>query len=130
MNPTTPAGRRPLRVLLVDDQPLFLELLVLTVELDERLEVVGEAANGLEATRLAQALEPDLVLMDLDMPVLDGIEATHRIRQALPGVSVVIVTGSDAAEDVERARRAGAAGYVTKDRLASDLGPAIFAAAA
>jgi DNA-binding NarL/FixJ family response regulator len=120
----------PLRVLLVDDQPLFLEALALTLAVDERLEVVGEAHDGLEAVRLARVLEPDLVLMDLDMPVMDGIEATLRIRETLPSASVLIVSGSDSAQDLDRARRAGAAGYVTKSRLAADLRGAIVAAAA
>lgn len=121
--------RSPLRVLLVDDQPLFLETLALLLEEDEHVRVVGAAHDGLEAVRLAEALAPDLVLMDLDMPVLDGVEATTRILAAQPAVSVVIVSGSDCAGDVDRARRAGAAGYVTKSRLATDLESAIAAAA-
>ncbi|HEX2044856.1 MAG TPA: response regulator transcription factor [Gaiellaceae bacterium] len=121
--------RSPLRVLLVDDQPLFLETLALLLGGDERVLVVGSAHDGLEAVRLAQDLAPDLVLMDLDMPVLDGVEATVRILATLPTASVVIVSGSDCASDVDRARRAGAAGYVTKSRLAIDLESAIAAAA-
>ena len=130
MGPSPPLHPRiPLRVLVADDQPLFLESLATTLELDG-LDVVGKAHDGREAARLARLLLPDLVLMDLDMPVMDGIEATLRIREALPAARVVIVTGSDSAEDVDRARRAGATGYVTKDRLAADLGAAILAAAA
>lgn len=121
--------RAPLRVLVADDQPLFLETLATTLELDG-LDVVGRAQDGREAARLARLLLPDLVLMDLDMPVMDGIEATRRIREALPSARVVILTGSDSAEDVDRARRAGATGYVTKDRLGADLEAAILAAAA
>jgi DNA-binding NarL/FixJ family response regulator len=121
--------RTPLRVLVADDQPLFLETLATTLELDG-LDVVGRAQDGREAARLARLLLPDLVLLDLDMPVMDGIEATRRIRRALPSARVVIVTGSDSADDVDRARRAGAAGYVTKDRLAADLGAAILAVVA
>lgn len=123
-----PAARTALRILVADDQPLFLETLATTLELDG-LDVVGKAQDGLEAARLAGVLLPDVVLMDLDMPVMDGIEATLRIRQALPSARVVIVTGSDSADDVDRARTAGAAGYVTKDRLAADLSAAIAAAA-
>jgi DNA-binding NarL/FixJ family response regulator len=121
--------RSPLRVLVADDQPLFLEALATTLELDG-LDVVGMAHDGSEAARLAGQLLPDLVLMDLDMPVMDGIEATRLIREALPSTRIVIVTGSDSSDDVDRARRAGAAGYVTKDRLAADLWAAILAAAA
>jgi DNA-binding NarL/FixJ family response regulator len=114
---------------LVDDQPLFLETLALLLGEDERLRIVGTAHDGLEAVRLAEALAPDLVLMDLDMPVLDGVEATARILATLPAASVVIVSGSDCARDVDRARRAGATGYVTKSRLATDLDGAIASAA-
>jgi DNA-binding NarL/FixJ family response regulator len=120
----------PLRILVVDDQPLFLEYLTTTLGLDERLAVVGQARDGREAARLACSLAPDLVLMDIDMPVMDGIEATRRIRDALPSIQVVIVSGSDAARDVDRARCAGASGYVTKDRLVVDLDAAIRAVAA
>jgi DNA-binding NarL/FixJ family response regulator len=130
VGPSSPfRPRSPLRVLVADDQPLFLETLATTLELDG-LDVVGMAHDGREAARLADLLLPDLVLMDLDMPVMDGIEATRRIREALPSTRIVIITGSDSVDDVDRARRAGAAGYVTKDRLAADLGAAILAAAA
>lgn len=112
---------RALRVLLVDDEPLYLECLEALVGSDQRLDVVGTAYDGAEAVRLAEALQPDLVLMDLDMPRVDGIDATARIRRLLPSVQVVIVTGSDSPQDAARACLAGAVGYLTKDVLGPDF---------
>jgi pyrimidine operon attenuation protein/uracil phosphoribosyltransferase len=85
------------------------------------IQVVGSAADGEEALRLAGELRPQVVLMDISMPVLDGFEATERIRAELPETSVLMVTGSAADADVRRAREAGASGYVTKDRIAEKL---------
>ena len=93
---------------------------------DERIEVVGLAESGDEAVTQADDLEPDVVLMDISMPGVDGVEATRRIRSALPTSQVLMVTGSDAREDIDAARSAGAAGYVTKDRIAGELIGAIF----
>jgi two-component system nitrate/nitrite response regulator NarL len=118
------------RVLVADDQPLFVEALEALLEPDDRIEIIGRAANGAEALELARELEPDVVLMDISMPVLDGIEATHRLRDAVPGARVLMLSGSDARQDVARAREAGAAGYVTKDRIAGDLVDAILEQAA
>jgi len=115
----------PTRVLIADDHRLFVEALEAILDADERIEVVGTALNGEQAVRSARSLHPDVVLMDIDMPVLDGIEATRRIREELPETRVLVVTGSNARQDVARARRAGAAAYVTKDRIAADLVGAI-----
>jgi DNA-binding NarL/FixJ family response regulator len=119
-----PSPRR-LRVLAVDDQPLFLEALAVVLSVAPDLEVVGRAGDGIEGIQQALALRPDVVLMDLDMPRMDGVEATRRIVGELPGTAVVMVTGSDLAGDVARSSEAGAVGYVTKDRLANDLLAAI-----
>jgi DNA-binding NarL/FixJ family response regulator len=124
--PPAPA-RSALRVLVADDEPLFTEALELTLSLEARLEVVGRAQNGIEAVALARSLEPDVVLMDLDMPLMDGIEATRQIREVLPWTVVIIVTGSDRAADVARAKSAGAAGYVHKDDVAVELSACILA---
>jgi DNA-binding NarL/FixJ family response regulator len=115
----------PLRVLIVDDQRLFAEALETILAADERLEVVGQASDGSEAVELARTLRPDLVLMDVSMPVLDGFEATREIRAASESVRVLMLTGSNSRADVDRSREAGASGYVTKDRIASELVTAI-----
>jgi DNA-binding NarL/FixJ family response regulator len=102
--------RKPLRVLIADDHRLFAEALEAILATDERIEVVGQASDGSQAVELAQKLDPDVVLMDVSMPVLDGFEATREIRSRA---------------DVDRSREAGASGYVTKDRIASELVTAI-----
>jgi DNA-binding NarL/FixJ family response regulator len=117
------------RVLIADDQRLFAEALEAILTTDGRIVVVGRAANGKEAVALACDGRPDVVLMDIAMPVLDGIAATEAIAAAAPETRVVVLTGSDAPQDVTRARAAGAAGYVTKDQLAGDLVRAILDAA-
>jgi DNA-binding NarL/FixJ family response regulator len=118
------AGNRdepPVRVMIADDSGLFAAALEVVLTGEAGIEVVGSAADGEEALRLAGELRPRVVLMDISMPVLDGFEATERIRAELPEVSVLMVTGSAADADVRRAREAGAAGYVTKDRIAEEL---------
>jgi DNA-binding NarL/FixJ family response regulator len=115
-------------VLIVDDQPLFVELVATLLELEGGIEVVGTAANGIDALGAAAALRPDVVLMDIDMPVLDGIEATRRIRAVDPGICVLIVSGSISGADIASAHGAGAAGYVPKDRVGTELVSAIEAA--
>ncbi len=117
------------RVLIADDQRLFAEALEAILTTDGRIAVVGRAANGEEAVALARDDRPDVVLMDIAMPVLDGIAATEAIAVEAPETRVVVLTGSDAPEDITRARAAGAAGYVTKDQIAGDLVRAILAAA-
>ena len=112
---------QPLRVLIADDHRLFAEALEAILAADERIEVVGKASDGGEAVEFARKLEPDVVLMDVSMPVLDGFEATRQIRAETKGVRVLMLTGSDSRADVDRSRKAGASGYVTKDRIASEL---------
>ena len=116
---------KPLRVLIADDHRLFAEALEAILATDERIEVVGQASDGSEAVELARTLGPDVVLMDVSMPVLDGFEATREIRAASDRVHVLMLTGSNSRADVDRARKAGAAGYVTKDRIAAELIDAI-----
>ena len=119
-----PRGR-PLRVLVADDEPLFVETVKALLAGDDRVEVVGTASNGQDAVDLANALLPDLTLMDISMPVLDGIEAARRIRLEQPSATVLILTGSSIATDIDRARQAGVAGFLTKDRLGTQLVDAI-----
>src|SRR3954470_10133102 len=114
-----------IRVLIADDHRLFAEALEAILAGESSMEVVGRARNGAEALELALELEPDVVLMDISMPVMDGVEATRRIREARSDACVLMLTGSNAAVDIDRARDAGAAGYVTKDRIASQLVDAI-----
>jgi DNA-binding NarL/FixJ family response regulator len=120
-----PDSARRVRVLLADDHALFGEALQLLLSQDDRIDVVGLARDGEEAVELAQSLQPDVVLMDMTMPVADGAEATLRIREANPRIHVLIVTSSDAPGDIERAREAGASGFLTKKQSLADLLEAI-----
>ncbi len=119
----------PVRVLLVDDQALFREALATLLATDDGIDVVGEAGNGEEALSRASELTPDVVLMDLRMPVLDGIAATRRLRLAHPDVQVIALTTFDDDEDVFAALRAGAVGYLLKDVSSARLIEAVLAAA-
>jgi len=89
--------------------------------IESQIEIAGWAQDGEEAMRLAGELSPDVVLMDLSMPVVDGFEASRRIRLESLATAVVVLTGLSYAEDMEKAYDAGAVGYVTKDRIAQDL---------
>jgi DNA-binding NarL/FixJ family response regulator len=112
-------------VLIADDHSLFAEALQAILGTDERFKVVGLARDGREAVTRAAKLEPDVVLMDISMPVMDGFEATRRLREQNAEACVLMLTGSNARVDVDKARSAGASGYVTKDRIASELIDAI-----
>src|SRR5437660_1348406 len=103
------------RVLLADDQTLFRVGLARLLEADPRVEIVGEAADGAEAVRLVGSLKPDVVLMDLKMPNMDGISATREIVSKHPDVKVLILTTWDADNHVIQALKAGASGYILKD---------------
>jgi DNA-binding NarL/FixJ family response regulator len=118
------------RVLIADDQRLFAEALEAILSTDARIQVVGRAADGGGAVELAREHHPDVVLMDIAMPVLDGFAATEQIREQVPEARVIILSGSDATQDISRARAVGAAGYVTKDQIAGDLLRAILETAA
>jgi two-component system nitrate/nitrite response regulator NarL len=105
----------PIRILLVDDQPLFRRALATLIAEQPDLEIAGEAENGLRAIEMAHELRPDLVVMDVEMPVMTGVEATRRIREELPAVKVVILTVSDADDHLFDAIKFGAHGYLLKD---------------
>lgn len=120
---------KQIRVLIADDHRLFAEALEAILGTDERIAVVGRAGDGVEAVELSRTLDPDVVLMDLSMPGLDGIEATRQIRSE-GGSRVLVLTGSNSRADVDRSRMAGASGYVTKDRIASELVDSIVEVAA
>lgn len=118
-----------IRILITDDHGVVRQGLRMYLGLDPELEVVGEAANGEEALRMARELRPDVVLMDLLMPVMDGIAATGKIRAELPDVEVIALTSVLEDASVSGAVRAGAIGYLLKNTEAEDLGRAIKAAA-
>jgi DNA-binding NarL/FixJ family response regulator len=112
----TAYDKRPMiRVLLADDQALVRQGFRLILELEEDIEVVGEAADGAEALRLARELKPDVTVMDIRMPNLDGIETTRRLQQAGSQTRVLILTTFDLNEYVYEAMRAGASGFLLKD---------------
>ena len=114
-----------IRLLLVDDQALFREGLRTLLSVYPELSVVGEAANGEEALQQAEILRPDVVLMDLRMPVLDGVTATRRLKQTRPSSRVIILTTFDDDEYVFDGLRAGAVGYLLKDVSSEKLVEAI-----
>jgi DNA-binding NarL/FixJ family response regulator len=115
----------PIRILIVDDQALFREALHTLLSVQPDFEVVGEASNGEEALRLASYSKPDVVLMDLQMPVLDGVTATGRLRELLPDCRVIILTTFDDDDYVFEGLRAGAVGYLLKDVSSEKLFEAI-----
>ncbi|MBI2856571.1 MAG: response regulator transcription factor [Chloroflexi bacterium] len=104
-----------IRVLLVDDHPVVLAGLMATLSRDHELEVVGKAGDGVEALEAAAELRPDVVLMDLRLPNLNGIEATRQIKDLLPATEVIVLSVYDHDAYVARAMRAGARGYIIKD---------------
>jgi NarL family two-component system response regulator LiaR len=119
----------PIRVLIVDDHEIVREGLGTLLSEEATLTVVGQAANGVEAVALAADLRPDVILMDVVMPELDGIEATRRIRRASPASQILVLTSFADDQKVREAIEAGAIGYLLKDVLKADLLRAIQTAA-
>jgi DNA-binding NarL/FixJ family response regulator len=120
----------PIRILLVDDQRLMREGLRILLELESGLEIVGEAGDGQAGLDAYEALQPDVVLMDVRMPGMDGVEATWRLRERWPDARVVILTTFDDDEYVFEGLRAGAMGYLLKDVSGHDLAEAVRTVAA
>jgi DNA-binding NarL/FixJ family response regulator len=118
-----------IRVLLVDDQALFREGLETLLSVHQDIQVVGQASNGQEAVEVAAQVQPDVVLMDVRMPIVNGVQATRRLKQALPQCRVIVLTTFDDDEYVFDALRAGAAGYLLKDVPSARLVEAIRATA-
>jgi DNA-binding NarL/FixJ family response regulator len=129
-----PAGvstsTRTARVLIADDQTLFRSGLARLLDSDDRVAVVGEAVDGNDAVKLALALKPDVVLMDIKMPNLDGIEATRRIVTENPKIKVLMLTTFEADNHVIQALKAGASGYVLKDSQAEAIVSSVLAVVA
>ena len=126
----TAASTRIPRVLIVDDQTLFRSGLSRLLDSDERINVIGEAVDGADAVKLAAAMKPDVILMDVKMPNVDGIEATRRIVAENPKVKVLMLTTFEADNHVIQALKAGASGYVLKDSQASAIVSSILAVVA
>jgi DNA-binding NarL/FixJ family response regulator len=112
---------RPVRVLVVDDHPLFAKTLVAVLAGDPELEVVGLAGEGREALALAELLDPDVIALDLQMPVMSGFEVLEQLRGRRARAAVVVMTASDSPGDERRSYELGADGFLTKDRVATDL---------
>jgi len=124
-----PPPHDTVRVLIVDDHALFAEALMLMLSIDERIEIVGYASDGAEGVSLADSLQPDVVLMDVHMPRLDGFQATRRVRQLSPRSRVLIVSAARSRQMLVEARAAGAHHYLTKDTAALTLIETIVATA-
>ncbi len=114
-----------IRILIAEDQRIVREGLIALLEDEAEVEIVGEANNGQEAVELFSRLQPDVVLMDLQMPVMDGPEATQRIREQTPGARILVLTTYATDEFIFKALRAGAKGYLLKDASADELISAI-----
>jgi DNA-binding NarL/FixJ family response regulator len=126
----TTTSTRTARVVIADDQTLFRSGLARLLDSDDRVAVVGEAVDGLDAVKVALAMKPDVVLMDIKMPNLDGIEATRRIITENPKIKVLMLTTFEADNHVIQALKAGASGYVLKDSQADAIVSSILAVVA
>jgi DNA-binding NarL/FixJ family response regulator len=127
--PSTPPAERAVRILIADDHRLFAESLMSALSEDERVDVIGIADNGQEAVETALELRPDVILMDLMMPVVDGFDATRRLREAGCDARILILTGTDAPIGSENALAAGASGFIRKQQSLVELKSVLFEAA-
>src|SRR6266576_2415993 len=118
-------AKRPIRVFVVDDYEPFRRFVTSTVGEQPELQTIGEASDGLEAVRKAQELQPDLILLDIGLPTLNGIEAARQIRERTPKSKILIVSENRSQDIVHEVLRRGAAGYVVKSDVATELLPAV-----
>ena len=116
-----PERKAVIRVLIADDHPIVRQGIVAVVDRERDIEVVGEASNGHEAVEMTASLEPDIVLMDMKMPEMDGVEATAHITNTAPNAAVIILTTFDTDDYIFRGLKAGARGYLLKDSPPSEL---------
>jgi DNA-binding NarL/FixJ family response regulator len=120
-NPTSKSDKSVIRVLTVDDMPQVRDDLRVLLQLTDEIEVIGEAANGQEAIRQAELLHPDVVIMDLEMPIMDGVQATAQIKQRKLAKRVVILSVHSEPDDIVRAMQSGADAFVQKGSPYSTL---------
>jgi DNA-binding NarL/FixJ family response regulator len=111
----------PFRILVAEDDESFLDAIALLLEQDDRFVLAGRARDGQEAVALAEEVAPDAVVLDIEMPVVDGVEAARQLRAAAPQLAIVAVSGHDYEERVLEIRQAGADDYVRKARMADEL---------
>jgi DNA-binding NarL/FixJ family response regulator len=116
---------RPCRILMVEDHERFRRFISSMLRQQPNLQIVGEERDGAEAVRRAEALQPDLILLDIGLPGLNGIEAARRIRHVAPGAKIIFLTQESAADVVEEAFALGARGYLLKAHAGSELLPAL-----
>lgn len=126
---TLQAPSRPIRVFVCDDVPEFRTLLRMALEGDERLEVVGEAGDGVAVVEGVRATRPDVILLDLSMPRADGLQAIPRLRRAAPESAIVVLSGFDGRRLRPQVLAAGAVGYIEKGESFSGICGAVLAAA-
>jgi DNA-binding NarL/FixJ family response regulator len=124
-NSTPEVGDEAVRVLVVDDQELFRRGLTMLLSVEEGIEVVGEAGDGVEGTELASSTAPDVVLLDVRMPKRSGIEACRAIKEAVPSAKIIMLTVSDEEADLYEAVKSGAAGYLLKDSSIEEVAQAV-----
>jgi two-component system, NarL family, response regulator NreC len=122
-----PGSEQPYRVLVAEDDEAFLEVVEALLSTDGSFEVVARAANGREAVEFAAGVEIDAAVIDIEMPVMDGVEATRRLREQSPDLPIVAISGHDYEERVLEIRAAGADDYVRKARLEDELVDAVLA---
>ena len=119
------AGADPIRVLIADDHALFRRGLEMVLKEEPGIELVGQASDGAEAVQMAAEVLPDVVLMDVRMPKINGIEAARQVKEVAPSAKIVMLTVSDEEEDLFEAIRAGASGYLLKDIPLDEVAEAV-----